>query len=290
MAVQSNAGRSQSYKRASASRASRPSSQQPKKHERPKATAGSSKMKTEDIKDKQTSQKKKKFIDKLKILAKIDKLPKNIRDTVPFRGITQDGIIETTSGFYTKCYHLTDVNFQIATAEEQSVMYSQYMDFLNSFDSNARWELTIFNHEIDKVKTIRDLRIKPQPDGLNKYRNEMNQIILGNLAKGSNSIVTDKYLTVGIKDTNDIHAARVLQRMDTEIDNRIKKLSSKKTQPMNTQERLKLLYDIYNQDQDYRLYGGVFKGDNINLKQVAKEGLSVKDIVAPAEGMEFKKE
>lgn len=290
MAVQSNAGRSQSYKRASASRASRPSSQQPKKHERPKATAGSSKMKTEDIKDKQTPQKKKKFIDKLKILAKIDKLPKNIRDTVPFRGITQDGIIETTPGFYTKCYHLTDVNFQIATAEEQSVMYSQYMDFLNSFDSNARWELTIFNHEIDKVKTIRDLRIKPQPDGLNKYRNEMNQIILGNLAKGSNSIVTDKYLTVGIKDTNDIHAVRVLQRMDTEIDNRIKKLSSKKTQPMNTQERLKLLYDIYNQDQDYRLYGGVFKGDNINLKQVAKEGLSVKDIVAPAEGMEFKKE
>lgn len=256
--------------------------------ERPNAETGSSKQKTNNPNDRVQKKKKQTVFDKLKILAKIDKLPKTVRDTVPFRGITQEGIIETSEGNYTKCYHLSDVNFQIATAEEQSLMYSQYMDFLNSFDANARWELTIFNHEIDKVKTIRDLRIKPQPDGLNKYRNEMNQIILGNLAKGSNSIVTDKYLTVSVKDQSDEHAARVLSRVDSEVSTRIKKLSKKNTKPMNTQERLKLLYDIYNQDQDYRLYGGVFKGDDIDLTEVAKEGLSVKDIIAPSEGIEFK--
>lgn len=287
MAVSTNARRAQAAKAQNRSRTPAPKSQ----HERPKAQTGSSKMKTDDPREKKTQVKKKQTVfDKLKILAKIDKLPKTLRDTVPFRGITQEGIIETRPGEYTKSYHLSDANFQIATGEEQTLMYSQYMDFLNSFDSNARWEVTIFNHEIDKVKTIKELRIKPQPDGLNKYRNEMNQIILGNLAKGSNSIVTDKYLTVSIKDQSDEHAARVLSRMDSEVNNRVKKMSGKATRPMNTQERLKLFYDIYNQDQDYRLYGGVFRGDDIDLREVAKEGLSIKDIIAPAEGIEFKRD
>ncbi|MGN0240220.1 MAG: hypothetical protein ACI4CS_00885, partial [Candidatus Weimeria sp.] len=180
MAVTTNVRRAQASR--AASHHASPSPQKP--HERPKAQTGSSKMKTDDPREKKQPAKKQGFFDKLKILSKIDKLPKNLRDTIPFRGITQEGIIETNPGEYTRCYRLTDANFQIATGEEQALMYSQYMDFLNSFDSNARWEITIFNHEIDKVKTIKELRIKPQPDGLNKYRNEMNQIILGNLAKG----------------------------------------------------------------------------------------------------------
>ena len=262
--------------------------QTPAHKSKPEATNGSSKMKLDDGTKKQQKKKNKGGIgEKLKAIAKIDKLPKNVRDSVPFRGITREGIIETSPGTYTKCYHLEDANFQIATTEEQSLMFSGYMDLLNTFDANVRWEVTIFNHKIDKVQTIKDLRILPQPDGLNKYRNEMNQIILGNLSKGNNSITQDKYLTVSIQDESDEHAASVLSRLDTEVDNRVKKISGKKTKPMTTQERLKLFYDIYNQDEDYRLYGGVFDGDSINLDEVARQGLSVKDIIAPAEGMEF---
>lgn len=290
MAISASTRRQAAQKQMASSRSSEKQTKTRAPHERPKAQVGSSKMKTRDPKEKQQKSKKSKLSDKIKMLSKIDKLPKTLRDTIPFRGITQEGIIETKSGEYTKSYHLTDTNFQMATGEEQTLMYSQYMDFLNSFDSTARWEITIFNHEIDKIKTIQDLRIKPQPDGLNKYRNEMNQIILGNLAKGSNSIVSDKYLTVSIKDPSDEHASRVFARIDSEVNNRIKKISGKKTPPMNTQERLKLLYDIYNPEQDYRFYGGVFKGDNIDLREVAKEGLSVKDIVAPGEGIEFKRD
>lgn len=260
----------------------------PSKHERPRGKAGSNPMKLDEENNRN---KKRKDLnggikEKVGEYFKIDSLPKDVTQSIPFRGITNEGIIETKEGTYTKCYHLQDTNFQLATDEEQALIFSNYMDFLNSFDVNTKWEVTIFNHKIDKKQTMHDLRILPQKDGLNKYRNEMNKIILGSLKRGNNSIISDKYLTVAIDDKSDVHAETVLSRLDGEIETRIKKISGKKTAPMTTEERLKLLYDIYNQDGDYRFYKGMFNNE-INLQAVADHGKSVKDLIGPGEGMQF---
>ena len=277
----------QAARMAAASHKANKKTSSPHEHEKPQSRVASKPMQL----DKEGKHKKKQksengVTEKIKNYFKIDSLPKNVSQSIPFRGITNEGIIETKPGVYTKCYKLQDTNFQLATDEEQLLMYSNFMDFLNSFDINTRWEITIFNHKIDKKQTMHDLRIMPQKDGLNKYRNEMNRIILGALEKGNNSIISDKYLTVAVKDRSDIHAATVLSRMDNEVENRIKKISGKKTKPMEMEERLKLLYDIYNQDGDYRFYKGMFN-DHIDLQAVADHGKSVKDLIGPGEGMMF---
>lgn len=277
----------QAARMAAASHKANKKTSSPHEHERPQSRVASKPMQL----DKEGKHKKKQksengVTEKIKNYFKIDSLPKNVSQSIPFRGITNEGIIETKPGVYTKCYKLQDTNFQLATDEEQLLMYSNFIDFLNSFDINTRWEITIFNHKIDKKQTMHDLRIMPQKDGLNKYRNEMNRIILGALEKGNNSIISDKYLTVAVKDRSDIHAATVLSRMDNEVENRIKKISGKKTKPMEMEERLKLLYDIYNQDGDYRFYKGMFN-DHIDLQAVADHGKSVKDLIGPGEGMMF---
>lgn len=257
-------------------------------HGRPQGKAGSSPMKLDDNtgKKKKKSERENSLKARAKRYFKIDSLPKDISESIPFRGITENGVVETKEGTYTKCYRLEDTNFQIATDEEQTLIYSNYMDLLNSFDVNTRWEVTIFNHRIDKRQTMQDLRILPQRDGLNKYRNEMNKIILSSLEQGRNSIISDKYLTVAIKDRSDDHAQAVLSRLDNEVETRIKKISGKKTRPMTTDERLKLLYDIYNQDGDYRFYKGMFD-DHVDLRSVVEHGQSIKDIIGPGEGMQF---
>lgn len=282
------ADRKQAARSAAAHQKANRPPQQHKQHEGPQSKVGSRPMKLDDKPDtkKKKPQKENSLKEKAKEYFRIDSLPKDVTESIPFRGITEEGIIETKEGTYTKCYHLQDTNFQIATDEEQGLIYSNYMDFLNSFDSNTRWEVTIFNHKIDRKQTMHDLRILPQKDGLNKYRNEMNRIILGALEHGNNSIVSDKYLTVAVNDRSDVHAATVLSRLDNEVETRIKKISGKKTKPMTTEERLKLLYDIYNQEGDYRFYKGMFD-DHINLQAVADHGKSIKDLIGPGEGMQF---
>ena len=132
------------------------------------------------------------LLKKIKNKAKIEQLPKNVRDSIPFRGMMQNGIIETSLGTFTKSYRMKDVNFQIAPPEEQATIFAYFMEFLNSFSETTRWQFTIFNHKIEKRETIENIRILPQRDGLNKYRQEMNKILLDNLTKGNNSITQNE--------------------------------------------------------------------------------------------------
>lgn len=221
----------------------------------------------------------------VKRIAKIDNLPKNVRDSIPFKGIMQNGIIETYPGTFTKTYKLDDVNFDIAPDEEQMSIFRAFMDLLNSFNEKVKWEFTIFNHEIDKRKTIEDIRIIPQRDGLNKYRQEMNGILLDNLKTGNNSIQQEKLLTVAIEDSSAEHAAIALKRMDSEISKKIRRISKDDTKPLTSQERLELLYKIYNQDSDYRFATGIFdkkEAETFDLAFIERHGLSVKDVVGPS--------
>ena len=71
---------------------------------------------------------KKKFSTKLKKRAKIESLPKNIRESIPFHGFMPNGIIETYPGTFTKSYQLKDVNFQLAPPNEQASIYSAFME------------------------------------------------------------------------------------------------------------------------------------------------------------------
>ena len=225
-----------------------------------------------------------KFMQKI---AKIDNLPKNVRESIPLRGIMSNGVIETYPGTFTKCYRLKDINFNTAKDEDQISIYKNYMDFLNSFSAGTKWQLTIFNHEIDKRETIRSIRITPQHDGLNKYRQELNGVLLDSLKSGSRSIQQDKLLTISVDDFNTDHALTVLTRHDAEITKRIRKISGDETLPMSTKERMTLLYNIYNQDADYRLATGIYNNEEVlDLSVLEKAGLSSKDIIGPS-GFDF---
>ena len=224
------------------------------------------------------------LMSKFKDIAKIDRLPKNVRDTIPFRGIMpKNGIIETYPGTFTKTYHIEDINFSISPDEDQLLIFQHFIDMLNSFNENIKWEFSIFNHEINKKKTIEDIRILPQKDGLNNLRRETNSILLSNLKKGNNSMKKDKMLTIAIEDRDAKHAAMQFKNIDNMVSQKIRKISGYDSKPYNSQERIQLLYNIYNQDSDYRLATGIYNNEEVfKLDYLEKCGLSVKDIVGPS--------
>ena len=64
------------------------------------------------------------------------KIPKTVQDTIPYEYVYKNGIIEVEPGVYSKSYVLADVNFKIATDEEQENMFLNYGSLLNMFDSD----------------------------------------------------------------------------------------------------------------------------------------------------------
>ena len=211
--------------------------------------------------------------------------PQTVQQTIPYTSVYSNGIIETMPGTFTKCYLLHDVNFKTATDEEQETIFSNYGNLLNTFGSEVKAEITVFNRNIDQKKFKENTLLKMTGDKFDTYREEYNQILISKINEGRNNIIHEKYLTIGIEKNGIDEAVTEFSRLDTEIGARMKKINGAETIPMTTEERLSLLFDIYNQDKQGKfLQTGKVNGHKASTFELAwlkKQGLTTKDVIAP---------
>ena len=247
-----------------------------------------SKSKTDN---KQTQPKKSK-----KVKAKKEKLkvPKTVQQTIPYLYVYEDsGIIETKQNCYTKTYALQDINYQIAKEVDQEEMFIRYGQFLNSFDSDVEFQITINNKNIAQENFEAATLIKDQFDGFDHLRKEYNDMLLKNMREGRNNMTREKYLTVQIKADNYYKAETMFARLDSEINVNIKKIGGADTKPLTTIQRLECLHDIFNIGEEGTFGNKVFRHDrdisSFDFKKMRERGLSTKDCIAP-ESFEFKRD
>ena len=111
-------------------------------------------------------------------------VPRTVQDSIPYQHVFRsDGTIETRPGSYTRAYKLEDINFKATSDDEQKKMVISYMGLLNAFPVGADFQIVIINHTAEKFGAWENIRFEPQRDGLNSYRNEMNQILQTNLQR-----------------------------------------------------------------------------------------------------------
>lgn len=217
------------------------------------------------------------------------KIPKTVQESIPYKYVYDNGIIETEEGIFTKTYKMEDVNFKIAPEEDQKSIFLQYEKVLNSFSPGTKFQVLIYNHQTNKKRTMQDIRFPSKNDGLNKYRAEMNEILLKKLSQGKSSISQAKYFTVSIEEDDVKHAMERLTTLDSEINRLFRRVAKDSAAiPLSTKERIELLSDIYNQDGEGILANSRDEEGNtvFSISQYEKLGMKTKDIIGPS-GMEF---
>ena len=211
--------------------------------------------------------------------------PKTVQQTIPYTSVYSNGIIETVPGTFTRCYLLHDVNFKTATDEEQETIFTDYGNLLNTFGPEVKAEITIFNRNIDQEQFRRNTLLKMKNDGFDSYREEYNKILESKINEGRNNIIHEKYLTIAVEAPGIDDAIVTFSRLDTELAARIKKINGADTIPMTIEERLSVLYDIYNLNSDTPFNSKLkVKGKeakNFDLAWFKKQGITSKDIIAP---------
>lgn len=217
----------------------------------------------------------------------IFKIPKTVQDSIPYIGVYKNGVIETEEGVFSKTYKIQDVNFKLASQEEQERIFLAYGDLLNSFNSDIKIEITINNRNIDEEKFYDNVLLKYRNDQYNEYRDEYNEMLKEKAKEGNNNIIREKYITLSIQE-EDIEMANIkFKSLEGELNAAIKKITGNTTQPMSLEERLDVLCNIYNIGEDqkklssmtYDRYGHEIK--TFDIVSMAKMGLSTKDIIAP---------
>lgn len=212
------------------------------------------------------------------------KLPKTVQQSIPYEAVYENGVFRDSDNMFTKMYRLEDVNFKIASDEEQEKLFLLYEAFLNTFPTNVRVQVLIYNQTADKRQFIKTVRFEPQRDGLNSLRSEMNDMLINKVAAGKNNLQQDKFVIVGYQDNDTESAMRVLDSLDKDVDSALSKISPQsKAHAVSLEERLRILHSIYNQNES-AVFGNVKNKDgstSLDIGLLYKNGLSTKDAIAP---------
>ena len=121
-------------------------------------------------------------------------VPTTAQQTIPYQEIYPDGICRVDEHFFTKTLEFFDINYQLAQNEDKTLIFENYCDFLNYFDSSIRVQLSFVNQMVDVEEYQKAIDIPEQKDAFNSIRKEYVAMLKNQLAKGNNGLVKRKYI------------------------------------------------------------------------------------------------
>ncbi len=197
--------------------------------------------------------------------------PQSAQQTIPYKEMLKDGICKVREGYYTKTLSYEDINYAVASSDDQSTIFDGYCGFLNYFDSALPFQLSFINHR-SRPENRYSLNISPQDDDFNSIRGEFTAMLENQIAKSNNGIVRSKYITFGIS-ADGIAAARPrLERIEADIVGNFKKLGVQSA-TLFGRERLEVLHS--------QLHPGGKEKFIFSWDMIPKTGMGTKDFIAP---------
>ena len=201
----------------------------------------------------------------------------SVQKSIPIDRVYEDGIFQRGKMF-SKTWSFTDINYAVASPEEQTSMMLKYQSaILNGLPPDSAAKITIVNSHRDIARLSRDVLIAEKDDGLNELRGDYNRMIMEKSRLG-NSITQTKYITISTDRTRINDARSFFMRAGTDISNSFRALDSVTTE-VDTRTRLNILRDF--------MRPGDLTPYSIDLKDFAKRGHDFRDTICP-DRLQFK--
>ena len=207
------------------------------------------------------------------------KVPRSVQQFIPVDQVWPDGIFQTGNR-YSKTWRIDDINYAVASKEDQTELFLGYSELLNSLDVGATTQITVNNRRLNRADFERSILIPPKPDGLDMYRDEYNAMLVDKAITTNNNLVQEKYITVSISKKSVDEARVFFNRISAELQHHLSGLSSSLTN-LDVTERVRILHDFFRIGEEvyYRF----------NLSETLRKGHSFKDYICP-DSLEFSKD
>lgn len=197
--------------------------------------------------------------------------PQTAQQTIPYREMMKDGICKVREGYYTKSIEYEDINYAVASADDQSTIFDGYCSFLNYFDAALPFQMSFINHR-SRSENRYNVNIEPQDDDMNSIRGEFTEMLKNQIAKSNNGIMRSKYITFGIQADGISMARPRLERIEADIVGNFKKLGVA-SRSLSGRERLEVLHS--------QLHPGGREKFMFDWSMIPKTGMGTKDFIAP---------
>ncbi|MBP3796158.1 MAG: hypothetical protein J6I46_00080 [Ruminococcus sp.] len=224
---------------------------------------------------------------------KVKKMATTVQEVLDFDKITEDGIILTKGGNYSKIYKVEDANFITESDHKQWDILENYSKFINRFPDNVDVSIIIVNKRNTMEQLADNYHIKPKGDGLDEWRIDYNQIIDAKITEGRNDISKEKYIMLNVKESSLKDAQTVFSAADISLQESVKQINRVGVTQLDAIERLRVMHEILNGSDGVPFdveYDRFFEHNvddegevslNLNVNALKKSGTSVKDLIAP---------
>ena len=204
--------------------------------------------------------------------------PTTAQKTITFEKMFRDGICQVSHHYYTKMVEFFDINYSLLEVDEQADILAQYSKLINYFDPSVKFELVLFNRQVNEQMLTEQFDIPWQEDDFNDIREEYTEMLKKQAAKGNNGIIKSKYLIFGVESNGYREAKSRLNNIEKDVIRNLNNIGTL-ARGLDGKERLRILHEYFNQD--------TMEPFRFSFKDLAESGKSVKDYIAPP-GFDFR--
>ena len=193
------------------------------------------------------------------------------QQTIPYVAMHPDGVCQLPGGLYTKTVEYEDINYSVASTEDQTAIFGGWSSFLNYFDSSLPFQLSFINRRSHSRSRYK-VNIPQTDDDFNSVREEFTGMLKNQIARSNNGIERSKYITFGIPAGGIVEARPRLERVEADVMGNFKRLGVP-CEPMDGRARLALLHS--------QMHPGNREPFRFSWKDIPQTGLGTKDYIAP---------
>ena len=193
------------------------------------------------------------------------------QQTIPYVAMHPDGVCKLPGGLYTKVVEYEDINYSVASTEDQTAIFGGWSSFLNYFDSSLPFQLSFINRRSHSRSRYK-VNIPQADDDFNSVREEFTGMLKNQIARSNNGIERSKYITFGIPAGGIVEARPRLERVEADVMGNFKRLGVP-CEPMDGRARLALLHS--------QMHPGNREPFRFSWKDIPQTGLGTKDYIAP---------
>ena len=192
------------------------------------------------------------------------------QQTIPYVAMHPDGVCQLSGNLYTKTVEYEDINYSVASTEDQTSIFGGWSSFLNYFDSSLPFQLSFINRR-SRSGSRYQVNIPLAQDKFDSIRGEFVGMLKNQIAKSNNGIERSKYITFGVP-AEGIAAARPrLERVEADVMGNFKRLGVS-SGPLDGRERLAVLYG--------QMHPGSREPFRFSWADIPKTGMGTKDFIA----------
>ena len=193
--------------------------------------------------------------------------------TIPYRELFPDGLMQVNDKLYTKTLRFSDINYELAQPEDKEQTFDGLCDFYNALDSSMWAQMSFINLRANLIDYQKSVTIPEAGDEYDDVRRELAGILKAQLAKGNNGLIKRKYFTFGIEAENGQTARPRVERIEADLRNHLKNMGVR-SEPLTGYERLEVLHGIFHPDGKEKL--------RFNWDAIINTGLTTKPFIAPS--------